>query len=62
MKLIKDYDCVIDYHPRRENVVANALSRKNKVDDTPDDCDERELLELRRIDTKIEIGPRKSFC
>jgi hypothetical protein len=53
---------VIDYHPRRENVVANALSRKNKADDTPDDCDERELLELRRIDTKIETGPRKSFC
>jgi hypothetical protein len=47
---------------REKNIVANALSRKNKVDDTLDDCDERELLELRRIDTKIEIGPRKSFC
>jgi hypothetical protein len=34
VKLIKDYDCMIDYHPRRENVVANALSHKNKVDDT----------------------------
>ena len=29
MELIKDYDCVIDYHPRRANVVANALSRKS---------------------------------
>ena len=28
MKLIKDYDCVIDYHPGKANVVANALSRK----------------------------------
>ena len=29
MELIKDYDCVIDYHPRKANVVANALSRKS---------------------------------
>ena len=29
MELIKDYDCVIDYHPRKADVVANALSRKS---------------------------------
>ena len=29
MKLIKDYDCVIDYHVGKANVVANALSRKS---------------------------------
>ena len=28
MELIKDYDYVIDYHPRKANVVADALSRK----------------------------------
>ena len=28
MKLIKDYDCVIDYLPEKANVVADALSRK----------------------------------
>ena len=28
MELIKDYDCVIDYHLGKANVVANALSRK----------------------------------
>ena len=28
MELIKDYDCVIDYHPGKGNVVAGALSRK----------------------------------
>ena len=27
--MIKDYELVIDYHPMKENVVANALSRKS---------------------------------
>ena len=25
---MKDYDCIIDYHPEKANVVADALSRK----------------------------------
>ena len=29
MELVKDYDCVIDYHPGKVNVVADALSRKS---------------------------------
>ena len=29
MELIKDYDCMIDYHPRKANIVAYALSRKS---------------------------------
>ena len=28
LELFKDYDCIIDYHPKKENVVADALSRK----------------------------------
>ena len=28
MELIKDYDCVIDYHPGKANVVADTLIRK----------------------------------
>ena len=29
IELIKDYDCVIDYHPGKANVVVDALSRKS---------------------------------
>ena len=28
LKLFKDYDCIVDYHPRKANVVANTISRK----------------------------------
>ena len=29
LKLLKDYDLTIHYHPRKANVVADALSRKS---------------------------------
>ena len=28
LELVKDYDCFINYHPSKANVVADALSRK----------------------------------
>ncbi|GKA70799.1 putative reverse transcriptase domain-containing protein [Tanacetum coccineum] len=31
IELLSDYDCEIRYHPRKANVVANALSRKERV-------------------------------
>ena len=30
-KIFKDYDCTLNYHPRKANVVADALSRKVQV-------------------------------
>ena len=31
MKFLEDYDCTINYHPGKTNVVADALSRKAQV-------------------------------
>ena len=31
MKFLKDYDCTINYHPEKTNVVANAVRRKAQV-------------------------------
>ncbi|GKD03802.1 hypothetical protein Tco_1178776 [Tanacetum coccineum] len=31
IELFSDYDCEIHYHPSKANVVANALSRKERV-------------------------------
>jgi phosphotransferase system HPr-like phosphotransfer protein len=32
LELIKDYDCKINYHRGKDNVVADALSRKSMVE------------------------------
>ena len=31
LELLKDYDCIIDYHPGKANIVADVLSRKTTV-------------------------------
>jgi len=62
VELIKDYDCVIDYHPGRANVVIDALSPKVKTMNAQwEDWDEKELLELRKIDAQVEAGPDESL-
>ncbi|GKF84394.1 hypothetical protein Tco_0249292, partial [Tanacetum coccineum] len=32
LELLSDYDCDIRYHPRKANVVADALSRKERIE------------------------------
>ena len=54
--LIKDYECTIEYHPGKANVVANALSRKStgsishlKVVYLP------RLVEFRSLGVRLEL-------
>ena len=45
LELFKDYDCIIDYHPGKANVVADALSRKMISTLTLNDYDWRLALD-----------------
>ena len=58
MELIKDYDCMIDYHPGKANVVANALSRKTMQMLSSVECSiviDRQWYNSGRIDSETEF-------
>jgi hypothetical protein len=59
MELIKDYDCIIDYRPEKANVVADALSQKNKafIGGLLVRGD-RELLELGGLNVHLDVTSR----
>ena len=49
MELIKDYDCVIDHHPSKANVVVDSFSRKGKtVVNDVEVREQRNLVELKK--------------
>ena len=57
MELIKDYDMKLHYHPKKANVVADALSRKSYVNTFVSKGLPKELAEdLREL--RLEIVPR----
>jgi len=57
IELIKDYYCTIEYHPGKANVVANALSRKNKAAlSKPTVGNDRQLAKLKEIGAEMDIN------
>ena len=62
MELIKDYDCIIDYHPGKANVVADALGRKDKaIMGGPTTWDEKAVIELDRFGAVLNVSPKGSL-
>ena len=41
LELVKDYDCIVDYHPGKANVVVDALSKKTVIALSLQHCDWR---------------------
>ncbi|KAL2232344.1 UNVERIFIED_CONTAM: Transposon Tf2-11 polyprotein [Sesamum indicum] len=57
MELLKDYDCTIDYHPGKANIVVDALSRKTLDQLAGMICYNMEYLTaLRAMDVHFGIG------
>jgi len=62
VELIKDYDCIIDYHPGKANVVANALSYKDKaIRGGPTTWNEETMIGLKRLGAVLSISPEGSL-
>ena len=57
MELLKDYDCTIEYHSGKANVVADALSRKTKECMAGLVCHDLDnLVALRAMNVFIDVG------
>nr|GEV31941.1 putative reverse transcriptase domain-containing protein [Tanacetum cinerariifolium] len=52
LELLSDYDCDIRYHPGKENVVADALSRKERIEPL------RSYADLRRKPMEFKVEDR----
>ncbi|RVW84874.1 Retrovirus-related Pol polyprotein from transposon 17.6 [Vitis vinifera] len=56
IELLKDYDCIIQYHPRKANVVVDALSKKSVVSLAAIKGCQRQLIEdLRSLHVHIRV-------
>ena len=57
VKLIKDFDWVVDYHPGKANIVANALNRKGKVIMNNIEIKRQgSIVEMRKMDLWLSLG------
>ena len=62
MELIKDYDCVIDYHPGKANIVADTLSRKGRVIMNNIEIKRQgSIVEMRKMGLWLSLGPEGSL-
>jgi hypothetical protein len=64
LELIKDYDCEINYHPGKANVVADAFSRKSTIELSAFGISQPQLImELERLQLEfVEEGMPALMC
>ena len=61
-ELLKDYDCTIEYHPGKANVVANALSRKTSSSIAHLQVNHMEdFLALRGLNVELQLGQESAL-
>ena len=62
LELIKDYDCSINYHPGKANVVADALSRKSSGFSATLLTTQNDIIkDLERMGIEIVMGGSQVF-
>ncbi|KAK6124666.1 hypothetical protein DH2020_041588 [Rehmannia glutinosa] len=60
LELVKDYNCTINYHPRKANVVVDALSRKTKGEMSSLITEQEELVnEFAKIRIEVVVPPKR---
>ena len=60
--MIKDYDCSINYHPGKANVVADALSQKSSSFSAALLTTQKEIIkDLQRMGIEIVMGDSQVF-
>ena len=60
--MIKDYDCSINYHPGKANVVADALSRKSSDFSATLLTTQKDIIkDLERMGIEIVMGDSQVF-
>ncbi|GKD31075.1 putative reverse transcriptase domain-containing protein [Tanacetum coccineum] len=65
LELLSDYDCEIRYHPRKENVVADALSREERILNAQTEARKEENYateDLRGMFKKLEPRADGTLC
>ena len=62
LELIKDYDCTINYHPGKANIVADALSRKERLNMLTMAQELSKEFEKMGIEIRAPSAPTEMIC